>query len=170
MLYMDESLQGTLRESIGKVEARRDELRRHLDQADRTLEELRKLLSSITEGDSGSPSKASVSRVQWYGGAAPPSNGSPLADSLHGGTSRRQVILHKIIPQFGDDVFSPRDVRVKYLEMYPDRSSKSLSPTISSLLREMAERNEIERVGRGDSPTDPWMYRATNKDEETLLR
>ena len=166
---MDMSLQRTLEESLDKILAHRAELQRNLDQVDETANGLRKLLTNITDGSGGRPATTAAPRVQWQA-ASPPSNGSVSVGGLHGGLSRRQVILRQIIPEFGGEAFSPRDVRVKYLEMYPEQNSKSLSPTVSSLLREMAEKDEIERVGRGNKSTDPWMYRAKEDDEETLLR
>lgn len=63
------------------------------------------------------------------------------------------------MPEFRDATFTRADIQAKILEKYPQAEGRSLSSSISTILKEMAETGQLERVGRGKRIQDPWIYR-----------
>jgi hypothetical protein len=102
---------------------------------------------------------------QWSMGAQT-SNASPptlpaaskVGDRQTVSPSRREMVL-EVLPEFRDDTFTRADVQAKILEKYPDTEGRSLSSNISNILKEMAEKGQLERVERGKRIQDPWIYR-----------
>jgi hypothetical protein len=80
------------------------------------------------------------------------------AERQTGTLSRREMVL-EILPEFRGDNFTRADIQAKILEKYPQTEGSSLSSSISNLLKEMAEKGQLERVERGKRIQDPWIYR-----------
>jgi hypothetical protein len=72
--------------------------------------------------------------------------------------SRREMVL-EVLPEFRDDTFTRADIQSKILENHPQTEDRSLSSSISNILKEMAEKGQLERVERGKRIQDPWIYR-----------
>jgi hypothetical protein len=72
--------------------------------------------------------------------------------------SRRDMVL-EVLPEFRDDTFTRADVQTNILEKYPQAEGRSFSSSISNILKEMADKGQIERVERGKRIQDPWIYR-----------
>ncbi len=74
--------------------------------------------------------------------------------------SRREILL-QIIPTFYGEPFTTGDVRKKFLEEYLEHEPPNFEQAVSNLLKRMANRGEVERMGRrGEAATSPWLYRA----------
>lgn len=163
---MTSTWQDSLREAQATLESRYDELTQELEQVQKALEGIKGVLSGNNDGNQRIQGVAPVSPVvarREAPASTPGPNGSPRR------LTRRQAIL-QIIPEFEGSTFAPRDVRKRYIELYPQENNKNLAPTLSGLLKDMAQRGEIERVGRGEKATDPTIYRAKENNEESLLK
>ncbi len=164
---MISSLQKSVEEFKAELEAHRDALRQELEETERLLEQIHQF----------SPSKAADRRALSTASPQGRENGEASTSSRKGttkqtglpkGVSRRQAVT-RIISEFDKDTFEPKDVREKYIERYPQADAPHLTPSISSLLRQMSERGEIKRLGRrGDSPNDPYVYQKVESPEGRL--
>lgn len=96
----------------------------------------------------------------------PKSNGSSATAART--PTRKQMVL-EVMPEFRGDTFTRADVEAKILEKYPNAEAPYLSSSISNLLKEMVEKDRLERVDRGERIQDPVIYRAKESGEENLL-
>jgi hypothetical protein len=101
---------------------------------------------------------------QWSHGtessaASLPTLTVPRAADRKTGTPSRIEMLLEALPEFRGDTFTRADVHARNLEKYPQTEGRSLSSSISNILKEMAEKGQIERVERGKRIQDPWIYR-----------
>ena len=146
------------------LEAQRDELKEQLDR----IEQLLALIQNppFNQGNGVHDIRTSTSHLEQAGGDAGVSGKEVTYRSgLPEGLTRRQIV-QQIIDELDKDTFVPLDIRERYIKRYPQANTKTLASAISTLLRKMAEKGEIQRLGReGDSPTDPYVYQKVNNSE-----
>jgi hypothetical protein len=149
--------------TISRLIHRRDGLQR-------LIEGLDQLIASEGDGSKYHESAVSVPPKARYG-AAPASSQESVTttNGLSEKPSRRELIL-RMLPEFRGETFTAREVREKYVEQYLEAEPPNFPQAINGLLQRMADRGEIEQVGRkGPRTTDPWLYREKSQGEALNL-
>jgi hypothetical protein len=147
----------------------RAEYATHLDKLKQeALEDFdRRWLRETSDGKESLPSPSAAQRLAAPPESTPRSNGSPAGQT--GTPTRRQMVM-EVMPEFRGGKFTRADIEAKILEKYPNADAPYLSSNISNLLKEMADKGQLERVERGERIQDPIIYRKKVSNEETLLK
>lgn len=171
---MDSTLQDRLQELMTHLDAEEVRLQRELDVVRRIREPIQQSLREVRESALGRANGGSQSVVTGIASdliERDASSGLPR-DNNPGGLPRgvtRKQIVEQIVPEIKGQPFEPRDIRERFLERYPQADASHFPQAISNILREMAEKGEIKRLGRkGDARNDPFIYQANDSQEESL--
>lgn len=138
------------------------ERHRQLDlEYQKDLERIDEIWSRNIDGEESSPAKAVMQEAPTKLQKSTPTT----ANGLPNGLTRREVVL-EILPEFRDRTFTQPDIKQRFLEKYPGADSPHFGPSLSTLLRQMAERDEIARVKKARRPTDPHVYKVKERTQE----
>lgn len=149
---------------IARLGQERDGLRQLIEEANRFLSSIR--------SDNGHPQpKVRVAPKAEYGtDSAPSQESTPAVNGLPKNPSRRQVVM-QIIPSFHGNRFKSSDIRHRFVQDYLEGVEPPNFPqAINNLLKRMADRGEIQDLGRDESESGgPRYYREIKYQEENLL-
>jgi hypothetical protein len=147
----------------------RAEYATHLDNLKQeALEDFdRRWVKDANESKESLPTSSAAQKLAAPPESTPKSNGSPVRQTST--PTRRQMVM-EVMPEFRGGTFTRADIEAKILEKYPNADAPYLSSNISNLLKEMADKGQLERVERGERIQDPVIYREKVSDEETPLK
>lgn len=156
----------TRESELGKLIQERDGLRQLIEGTNKYLSGLRDNGHSETVGTAVCvpPRAGDVTDHESSQESGPAVNGVP------GNLTRRQIIM-RMVPAFGGNRFSSGDIRERFVQDHLDGVEPPNFPqAINNLLKRMADKGEIQDLGRYESePGAPRYYREIKSQEENLL-
>lgn len=160
-----EADEAEVKTELVQIEQQQHELERKREELRQLIEGVEGVLSSIRGNNAHLQHVVKVAPLN--GSSSESSQSDALAaNESPKNHSRRQLVL-RIIPEFNGETFTASDVREKFVERYLGGVEPPNFPqAINNLLKRMVDNDEIEQVGRkGHGLTDPWLYRAKNREE-----
>ncbi len=150
--------------ALARLEQERDGLQQLIAEANKFLSNIRRDNGHLESGIDLFPQTESEADLASSGESIRQTNGVPK------NLNRRQVIM-QIIPAFQGSRFNSGDVRQRFVEDYLDGIEPPNFPqAINNLLKRMADKGEIEDLGRDESESRaPRYYREIKNQEVNLL-
>jgi hypothetical protein len=165
-----ESDLSSVESEIASHKSELDRLGQERDALQQLIGEANRFLSNI-RGDNGR--SGTVVRVPPRAGqvtnSAPSRESTPTTNGLPKDLTRRQVVV-EIIPNFHGRRFNSGDVRRRFVQDYLGGVEPPNFPqAINNLLKRMADKGEIQDLGRDESEFGaPRYYREIEDQEEAL--